>query len=303
MSDGDFWFWLLTLGVAVVGGGAAALRWLKIARLVEDTPTSRVRSAAQGYVELSGRGLPLGGTQNLAPLTQRPCIWWRYRISRRTRRSGPKSPRESWETVASGMSGLPFLLDDGTGQCIVKPEGAEVLSTESTTWHGSTPWPSAGPGEMPRGSQERDYRYVEDRIYENEQVYALGGFRSTTGAIETDAQAEMATLLSEWKQDQPALRERFDRDRDGRISLEEWEHARQAASQAVQEARADRQADPQQTTALHVVARPDSDQLFLLAALPAADVARSYRRRAILAFAGFVAAVCAFGWLLQGAFG
>jgi len=303
LSDDDFWFWLLTLAVAVVVGGAAALRSLKIARLIEDTPTSRVRSAAQGYVELAGRALPLAGTRNLAPLTHRPCIWWRYRISRRTRRSGPKSPRESWETVASGSSGLPFLLDDGTGQCIVKPEGAEVLSTESTTWYGGTPWPSVGPGEVSRSFQERDYRYVEDRIYEHEQVYVLGGFRSTTGTSEMDAQGEMAALLSEWKQDQPALRARFDRDRDGRISLAEWEQARQAARQTVQKAAADRQADRQQTAVLHVVAQADGDQLFLLAALPATMVARRYRRRAMVAFAGFVAAVCAFGWLLQGAFG
>ena len=76
MAENDFWFWLLTLGVAVVAGGAAALRWLKIARLIEDTPTSRIRSAAQGYVELAGNGLPLPATKNPAPLTQRPCTWW-----------------------------------------------------------------------------------------------------------------------------------------------------------------------------------------------------------------------------------
>lgn len=299
MGEGDFWFWLLVLGVAVIGGAAAALRSLKIARLIEDTPTSRIRSAAQGYVELSGRAMPLAGTQNLAPLTQRPCIWWRYRISQRTQRSGPKSPRETWETVASGTSAVPFMLDDGTGQCIVKPDGAEVISTESTTWYGSTAWPTAAPGAGLLRSEGRDYRYVEDRIYEHEQVYALGGFRTMSGAGADDLQAEAAALLVEWKQYQPSLLQRFDTDRNGRIGVEEWEQARTAARQAAIERRAE--APP--VAALNVLAQPEADQLFLLAALQPDILSRRYRRRAMSAFAGFVAAVFALGWLLQGAFG
>lgn len=299
MNEEDLWFWLLTLGVAVVSGGAAALRSLKIARLIEDTPTSRIRSAAQGYVELVGRGRPLAGTENLAPLTQRPCIWWRYRISRKTKRGGSKRSRDAWQTVASGTSALPFQLDDGTGQCIVKPDGAEVVATESTTWYGNTPWPTAGPGQALSRFEERDYRYIEERIYEHELVYALGGFRSTSAAPENDSQAAAAALLSEWKLDQPALLQRFDSDADGRISLTEWEQARLAARHAVDERRA--AASPVEV--LHLLARPHEDQLFLLAALPAGDVARRYRRRAMLAFAGFVIAVFALGWLLQDAFG
>ena len=106
MSDNDFWFWLVTLGVAVITGGVAALRSLRIARLIEDTPTSRIRSAAQGYVELSGRGLPLQGTANLAPLTQRPCVWWRYRISRRAEDGDSNSRRQRWERIEAFITRL-----------------------------------------------------------------------------------------------------------------------------------------------------------------------------------------------------
>jgi hypothetical protein len=298
LTDEDLWFWLLTLSVAVIGGGVAALRWLKIARLIEDMPTSRVRSAAQGYVELSGRGNPLPGTRNLAPLTQRPCVWWRYRISRKTE-SGGKGRRDRWQTIASGTSSLPFLLDDGTGQCIVQPDGAEVVAGESTTWYGDTAFPTAGPGGgLPR-FKERHYRYFEERIYEHEQVYALGGFRSTAGSNKTNWPEEVAAQLAQWKQDQPALLARFDRDADGRINLEEWEQARAAARQTVHMERAERPA----LKVLHLLARPEGDQLFLLAALPSGDLARRYRRRAMLAFGGFVGAVFVLGWLLQDAFG
>jgi hypothetical protein len=299
LADDDLLFWLLTLGVAVIAGGTAALRWLRIARLIEDTPQSRIRSAAQGYVELSGSGLPLPGTRNLAPLTQRPCVWWRYRVSRRTERGHGKGRREGWETVASGTSTIAFLLDDDTGQCVVQPDGAEVVPVEATTWYGNTPWPAEAPPGRMMFSGSREYRYVEERIYEHERLYALGDFRSTASASEAGHAAEAAELLVEWKRDQPALLQRFDGDRDGRISLEEWETARAAAKSAVLERSRERGAREN----WHVLCRPDDGRLFLLAALPSGDLARRYRRRATLAFAAFVGAVFALGWLLQGTLG
>jgi hypothetical protein len=291
----DFWFWALTLGVAAIGGGALALRWIKVARLIEDTPTSRVRSAAQGYVELTGRGRPLDGTRNLGPLTQRPCVWWRYRVSKKEQTG--RSRGENWRSVASGESGLPFLLDDGTGHCIIQPDGAEVISSESTTWYGDTPWPTGAPGHGRMAT--RDYRYFEERIYEQELLYVLGEFRSHGRQEGVDLQAAASALLSEWKDDQSKLIERFDGDGDGRISLEEWERARAEARRTVEK---QVQGQPP-VEMLNVVGKPDGDQLFMVAALPPGDLAKRYRRRAFFAFVGFVVAVYAFGWLLQRAFG
>jgi hypothetical protein len=53
----------------------------------------------------------------------------------------------------------------------------------------------------------------------------------------------------------------------------------------------------------HILCKPDDGALYLLAALPPGDLARRYRRRAAFAFAGFVGAVYALGWLLQRAVG
>ena len=71
---------------------------------------------------------------------------------------------------------MPFLLDDESGQCIVKPEGAEIVAGESLTWYGDTPWPTIVPGRTPLFAGGRDYRYFEERIYEHERLYALGDF-------------------------------------------------------------------------------------------------------------------------------
>jgi len=295
-DSSDLWFWLLTLGAAVIGGGWFAFRWLHLARVVEDTPTSRMRSAAQGYVELEGRSRPLAGTSSFAPLTQRDCVWWRYRIQHRSESTGKGGRRERWRTVASGRSEQPFLLDDGTGECIVQPAGAQVLAAESTTWYGATPWPTKVPGSALLHPGARDYRYFEERIHVHEEVYALGQFRSVSGAGADDAGEAVRALLAEWKLDYASLTRRFDRDADGEISLEEWELARAEARRTIERQRAERPATP----ALHVLGPPDGDQLFLLATFAAADVARRYRRRALIAFVGFVAAVYALGWLVQG---
>ena len=146
-------------------------------------------------------------------------------------------------------------------------------------------------------SSGRDYRYVEERIYEHEQVYALGDFRSSASNAEQDLQAEQAALLSEWKQDQPALLGRFDVDGDGRLDLDEWEAAREAARRTVIE----RQLERPKPETLHVLCKPD-DRLFLLAALPPGDLVRRYRRRAAWSFVGFLVAVYALGWMIQNSF-
>jgi len=295
----DFWFWLLLLGVAVIGGGRLAFRWLHIARVIEDTPTSRVRSAAQGYAELTGRGLALGDQPEVAPLTGRPCIWWHFRIQKKVESRVNGRRRVSWRTLEAGLCQRPFLLDDDTGQCIVQPAGAEVLAGESTTWYGSTPRPAEGLLESGGTPRTGPFRYFEERIYLHEQVYVLGQFRSHSAATSSDPQLAVRRLLEQWKQDQAGLVQRFDEDGDGKVSLAEWERARAAATREVEQRNVNRPAQPQ----LHSISAPEDGRLFLIAAFPGADLAKRYRRKAMLAFAGFVLATYAFGWMLQGVLG
>ena len=125
MSGARFKIWLIMLGLAaaaVYSFWSACKSWAKN-RTIEDTPTSRIRSAAQGYVELSGRGTMPPNAENKGPLTCIPCTWWRYKIEERSRSGRSRS----WSTIQSDTSEAPFLLDDGTGQCLVNPRGAEVF--------------------------------------------------------------------------------------------------------------------------------------------------------------------------------
>jgi hypothetical protein len=194
----DAGFWLLVLGIGAAGGLWAGYRALHLSRLLEDTPTSRIRSAAQGYVELAGRSQPLAGTENLAPLTLRPASGGLpHRAAHRFRERSPGRYARS-AVVQSGLRPA-FLLDDETGQCLVNPQWAQVLATESSRW-GDTPWPagSAGSGTRGRFGSEREYRYTERRIYAHERVVALGEFRSLDAVGENTAEEQVSDLLREW---------------------------------------------------------------------------------------------------------
>ena len=128
----DTLFFELGLVAAAAGCLWYAYKSWRDGRVIRDTPTSRVRSAAQGYVELDGRGQLAPGVDTRAPLTRLPCTWWTYRIeeAQSSRRS------RSWNTIERGTSDSVFWLDDGTGRCLIDPRGAQVFAAEKTVWYG-----------------------------------------------------------------------------------------------------------------------------------------------------------------------
>ncbi len=264
-------------------------------RVIEDTPTSRVRSAAQGYVELMGHATVPPNSPNKGPLTSQPCAWWRYKIEERSGRS------RSWTTLQSDTSDTPFLLDDGTGQCLIDPRGAEVYPRARDVWYGPSEWPD---GRIPDGSgffgkladallTDR-YRYTEYRLAPRETLYAIGAFRCLGGVSVEDPDAAVVELLRTWKQDQAGLLARFDSNHDGALSSAEWDQARAAARKNVLDGRA---ADIK-APSLNVLSHPQDGRAFLLAASDGESLAQKFRRRALAGVSGFVASAAALTWIL-----
>jgi E3 Ubiquitin ligase len=95
-------------------------RLLARKRLIMNTPTSKIRSAAMGLVEVSG--LAAGPFTITAPLTGRPCYYYRT-LAWQWKREG-KNRR--WVKVAEESFHLPFYLEDNTGHVLVNPQGAEI---------------------------------------------------------------------------------------------------------------------------------------------------------------------------------
>lgn len=299
MSGDRFKFWLIVAGLAaaaVYSFWYALKAWAKN-RVIEDTPISRVRSAAQGYVELSGRGVLPPTSANKGPLTGIPCTWWRYKVEERS--STGKS--RSWTTLQNDTSDVPFLLDDGTGQCLIDPRGAEVFPGATDVWYGPTEWPEV---RIPNGTgvfgwlvdacMTDKYRYTEYRLQPQEHVHAIGAFRTLGGVSALDPDSAAADLLHEWKKDQAALLARFDTNHDGTLSAAEWEGARVAARRQVQDARA---ADTRPPSG-NVLADPMDGRAFLLAASDGETLAQRFRRRALAGVGGFVGSTAALTWML-----
>jgi hypothetical protein len=251
-------FWIALLAAAVIGSlllhrGVAAFWRL---RLIHDTPTARVRSAPQGYVELIGQARPLRSLV-AAKLTGIPCCWYRWRIERR-RRSGRS---QHWETVEHGELERPFLLDDGTGECVVDPGGAALSCRTTERWlsrvrGGGRAVPSALGMLFGLGGH---YRMTEERIAEGDLVYVLG-YHETPRRGTRERDQLVRQLLSQWKRD-PQRREQFDRDGDGDLDRHEWEHARVLAQELAQ--RAEREVASQPVRA-RIGATGDSRRPYLL---------------------------------------
>ena len=239
---------------------------LRRARAVADTPTSNIASAAQGYAELRGRGRPAGAPL-VAPLRQLPCLWYRYRVERK---QGDK-----WVTEENGESTDSFQLDDGSGRCLVDPEGAEILPRSKETWH------------------QGDRRYTQALLIENEPIYALGNFHTLSGdSLRLDVREDVKHLLAEWKQDMPKLLERYDLDGDGALDLREWELARAQARREVDRNHRELRAAP----ATHLLGRPADGRLFLISSLPPEQIERHFVIWAVAHLAIFLLALAGSGY-------
>jgi hypothetical protein len=260
-------------------------------RLVADTPAARIRSAAQGYVKVSGRAQPAGPAPTTAPLTSRPCVWWSYEIEHQERDSRNNT---HWRTVESGTSVELFaLVDDDGARCLVGPVSAEVTPTVHNVWYGALPRPVSGPAldSVPL-LHSGDWRYTERLVGPGTQLSVMGELRShsETG----NASAAALAKLHEWKQDQRSLLARFDRDHDGMLSDAEWNAAREAAAR---EAKAETlQSDIERES---VISQPRNGEPFLIAPLSAAALEKRERVFAALYFVLGLACVVLCAWAIR----
>lgn len=89
-------------------------------KVIEDTPTSKVRSVAMGFAELKGVAKP--SVMLTSPYSNFPCVYYKYTVEVETN-NGKGTSRS---IVREGGSGTPFYLDDGTGKILVSPKRAEL---------------------------------------------------------------------------------------------------------------------------------------------------------------------------------
>lgn len=271
LSQAPLWT-ALPAAAVLLWGLWRGMRCLSVARDLADTPLSRLRSVAQGYVAVQGRARWMPGPPIISPLTQTRCAWWWYSIDYER----GKQRRH----IAGGTSDDLFYLVDASGRCIVDPVGADVEPGLSRRWCGG----GEQPGIIPKPGWDSwltfgPYVYRERLIPLDAIVIARGWYRTQRAVVEGDEQRDLRDLLVQWKQDRRSLLKRFDADRNGEIDLQEWEAARAAALEEVRAQRLNAPAPPD----CDVLSKPPDRRAFVLSACPQDTLVRRWRRRGLLA--------------------
>ncbi|MFH1978151.1 MAG: GIDE domain-containing protein [Candidatus Aenigmatarchaeota archaeon] len=91
-------------------------------RLIQNIPTSKIRSLAMGLVEIYGEVLPAYKKLLVSPFSGEKCVYYGYKIQE-YRSSGKTS---SWVTVAKEEEHQSFFLKDETGHVLVDSRKAEI---------------------------------------------------------------------------------------------------------------------------------------------------------------------------------
>ncbi|WP_372874123.1 GIDE domain-containing protein [Pseudomonas sp.] len=290
--DGQLFSLLFSCGATLGGAWWSLKRWSQ-ARHLLDTPTSKIRSAAQGYAEFYGVLAALADGQLRAPLTGKPCLWWRFRIEE-YQSNGKK---RSWRVVESGSSEAWLRLSDGTGECLIDPRGAEVRPAIREVWQGHQRHPlgSAKSGVLGWLGGGKRYRYREERLQVGQPLYAIGDFRSSGGGRQArDAEAAQSTVIREWKGDFSGLLQRFDSDRNGQLDEQEWARVRLAAQLEAEDRHRQQSAQPAQ----HHLGKPGESRPFILANAGEDELARHFHWQAAASALLCLAGAMATAWLL-----
>ena len=157
------------IGIGLFYNGFKAL---KLKRLIENTPTSKIRSVAMGLVELHGRCQKPVNAYLHTPFSNTPCVHYEFRVEEyRKRKNG-----HEWVTVDKGKRSTPFYVEDDTGTMIVDPTGAQFDLPSDNRFHSSKNNIPANAEKYLKGflGFNKRIRITETFIAESDDLYILG---------------------------------------------------------------------------------------------------------------------------------
>lgn len=107
---------LFIFGLALILGGTQ--RYL-LGQRIKNTPTSKVRSAAVGLIELAGKAKCKDPMRS--PISKATCIYWRIKAE-----YYKPGKHGGWRDIYNASSSNPFYLEDDTGKMLIEPKDAEI---------------------------------------------------------------------------------------------------------------------------------------------------------------------------------
>jgi hypothetical protein len=157
---------------------------------IRATPTSPVREAMGGLVEIKGRIAPSEDGLVMAPFSGREVVWAHVTVERIT--GGTSS---SSSVVLSKVDSRPFFVDDDSGEVArILPQGANVVVDKAVVSSGlRQPPPHIEDFLRARGLSSTDFfgrrktmSYLEELLAPGDALCALGPSRRDPGPPASD---------------------------------------------------------------------------------------------------------------------
>lgn len=131
---------LVSVGAVIIGVGLwigyTGYQKRKGRKLIKDTPTERIRSAAAGRTEVTGTVSPIPEKLE-QPLSEGDCVYAEWRVEEKQEikyehedNSSRTKTDEQWIEVEKQTETVPFYIDDGTGKLLVDTTEAPYFVTE-----------------------------------------------------------------------------------------------------------------------------------------------------------------------------
>jgi len=205
-------------------------------RHIEDTPRSKVASAAQGMVELQGFAWPQ--TETIKTLNDKDAVYYEFKLQREESRGSGKNRRKVWVTILTKSHKPDLLLVDPTGTALIKSATAEMemLKSQTRNWrrlsvkeknYVSTNFvgdklSGFPPSNFLGGFFGVNYQVVESFILRGSPLYASGDFRTGINGPEL-VKAKGLTRFCEMIFNLEARSEKnvsslLDKDKNGKVS-------------------------------------------------------------------------------------
>jgi uncharacterized protein YxjI len=98
---------------------------IHLKRIIENLPTSKIRSLSLGLVELCGKAQPKHQTY-ISPFSKTECIYYNYKVYEYRTSSTSKGQNSSWHKIKDRTQKDDFYLDDTTGKATIQIEKAKL---------------------------------------------------------------------------------------------------------------------------------------------------------------------------------
>lgn len=252
-------------------------------RLIENIPTSKIRSMAMGLVELYGEAEPYFILIK-APLTGEDCVFYKYLVERYE----TKGKNSEWVTVVNNASyHNPFYLNDDTGKVLINLQHVELHMDEPDFTFETGPCGQEYPQPLLSFLTQNSIRYKsffgryrmrfkEWRIHRKDKIYVLGSAQKNEN-LASDFKLELYNRIEQLK-NSPAEIKKIDKNQDGEISMDEWGRAVQNIEMDLLEELKNIER-PAETNV--VIARGQEERVFIISEKSEKDLARSLFSRAV----------------------